>query len=83
MWDLGILARHLDVHDLVFWVLKIELLSVSEVRREALKWLPDLFMNEIHHPSRQGLQGDYLECGTTDHLALSAIQVQLAHHLLA
>jgi hypothetical protein len=35
MRDLGILARDLDVHDLVFRVLKIELLSVSEVRREA------------------------------------------------
>ena len=34
--DLGILARYLDIHDLVFWVLKIELLSVSEVRRQAL-----------------------------------------------
>ena len=33
--DLGIFARDLDVHDLVFWVLKIELLSVSKVRREA------------------------------------------------
>ena len=32
--DLGVLARDLDVHDLVFWVLKIELLSVSKVRRE-------------------------------------------------
>ena len=36
MRDLGILSRDLDVHDLVFRVLKIELLSVSEVRREAL-----------------------------------------------
>jgi hypothetical protein len=36
MRDLGILARDLDVHDLVFRVLKIELLSVSKVRREAL-----------------------------------------------
>lgn len=73
MRDLGILPRDLDVHHLVFWVLKIELLSVSEVRREALKWLPDLFMNEIHHPRRQSLQRDYLEGGTPDHLALSLI----------
>lgn len=33
---LGILSRDLDVHDLVFRALKIELLSVPEVWRETL-----------------------------------------------